>query len=278
MEREDCRVYAEGSARFARTVEPAGAYEQVLGMDASNLPGCMVTEAGWYRRDCEEPDMVSHGSPEVIMFLGSDREHPNELNAQIEFWIENDRLTLTQSCAVFVPAHAAHGRIRVKGLTAPVAVYSVQTQTDVFAAIPAVASAQAGAFAGNAVERFEPSNGKLPNAPAGLLTLIVWIDGGRIAQAPYAEAVWFNRETEEGPEPHTHDYGEFLSFIGTDPDHPEDLGCEVEFLIEGEPVVLTRSCLLYIPAGIRHCPFVIRNMTRPILHTSGYAGSEYQRK
>ena len=277
MERKTYCVYAGESAMFERKVVPDGAYEQVLGMDGTRLAGCMVTEAGWYKQDCEEPEMVAFESDRVIMFLGSDREHPNELNATIELWIENDQLTLTQSCAVFVPAHAAHGRISVKNLTAPVAIYSVQTRTDTFDAQPAMPSKPQGTFADHAVERFEPSNGRMPNAPEGLLTLIVWIDGGRIAEAPYAEAVWFNKNSDEGPEPHTHDYGEFLSFIGTDVEHPEDLGCEVEFYIDGKPITLTQSCLLYIPAGVEHAPFYIRNMVRPILHTSGYAGSEYQR-
>lgn len=278
MGREAYRIYPCDSAAFPHTVEPADAYKQVLGMDASFMPGCMVTEAGWYTQNCSEPAMVAHDSDKVIMFLGSDRDHPNELNAQIELWIENDKLVLDQSCAVFVPAHTAHGNMTIRNLAAPVAVYTVQTTTDTYEAQPAVPSAPKGTYATHVVERFEPSNGQLPNPPEGLLTFIVWIDGGRIAQAPYAEAVWFNINSTEGPEPHTHDYGEFLSFIGTDVEHPEDLGCEIDFYIDGEPITLTQSCLLYIPAGVEHAPFYIRNMKRPILHTSGYAGSEYQRK
>lgn len=277
MDRGAYCIYPCDSASFAKTVEPSDARIQVLGMDESFMPGCMVTEAGWYLKDCAEPGLFKHGSDEVLMFLGSDREHPSELNAKIALQIENDTLVLDRSCAVFVPHGATHGNVHVSDLVQPVAYYAVQTTTDRYEALAAEPTAPEGTYASHAVERFEPSSGVLPNAPEGLLTLVVWIDGGRIAGSPYAEAVWFNKDSDEGPEPHTHDYGEFLSFIGSDVEHPDDLGCEVEFYIDGEPIVLTQSCLLYIPAGVTHAPFYIRNMVRPILHTSGYAGSEYQR-
>ena len=277
MDRETYRIYSGQSPRFEKNVVPVGARVQVLGLDKSLIPGCMVTEAGWYKQDCIIPGLVKYASGKVILFMGSDRERPNELNAEIEFWIENDKFTLTQSCAVWVPAGAACGNVRVSNLKKPVSFFAVQPTTDVDVPEPAEATAAPGTYAANMVERFEPSNGKLPNAPEGLLTLVVWIDGGRIAGAPYAEGVWFNKVNDEGPEPHTHDYDEFLSFIGTDVEHPEELGCEVDFYIEDEPVKLTESCLLYVPAGVKHSPFFIHNMTRPILHTSGYAGGDYQR-
>lgn len=277
MERTSYCIYSAESSQFEKETRPAAAKIQTLGMDASFLENCMVTEAGWYREDCFEPEMVKHPSSEVLMFLGSDPSRPADLNATIEIWLENDKITMTQCCAVFIPAGVAHGKVKVENLTAPVAYYSVQPGTDAYVAEPAEANAPEGTYAHYMVERFEPSNGYTPNAPEGLLTPLVWIDGGRIDSAPYAEAVWFNRSSDEGPAPHTHDYDEFLSFLGTDPANPTDLGCTIEFFVEGERIDISQSCLIYIPAGVVHNPFYIRNMTRPILHTSGYAGTDYQR-
>ena len=277
MDREGYRVYRAGSAAFGSSVEPQDAHVQVLGMDKSILPGCMVTGAGWYKGACYDETMVKHASDEVLMFLGGDHDDPDELNAEIELWLENDKLTLTRCCAVYIPAGVAHGKLRISNLKKPVAYYLVQTTTDEYVATPAEATAPAGTYANYAVEDFKPSNGFMPGAPEGLLTLLVWIDGGRIEGAPYGEAVWFNRSSDQGPECHIHDYGEFLSFIGSDPENPEDLGCTVDFYIQGEKVEVKESCLIYVPAGIDHCPFYIHDMVRPILHTSGYAGSDYQR-
>lgn len=277
MNREDYRLYAADSVQFGTVGEPADAHIQVLGMDKSFLPGCMVTGAGWYKSDYHDQKMIKHNSDQVLMFLGGDHDHPNDLNATVTLQIENDTLTLDQCCAVFIPAGVAYGNLRVSNVKMPVAYYFVQTQTDTYEETPAEPTAPAGTYANHFVERFEPSNGYVPGAPAGLLTPLVWIDGGRIENSPYGEAVWFNRSSDEGPEAHTHTYGEFLSFLGTDPEHPEDLGCTVEFYIDGEPVDIEQSSLLYIPAGVSHSPFYIHNMTRSILHTSGYAGSDYER-
>lgn len=277
MERTTYCMYPGESSAFDEAAELGGARVQMLGMDQAFLPGCMVTAAGWYKEDCFDPKMVKHNSNEVLMLLGSDHDNPNELNAEVEIWIENDKLVVDQCCAVFIPAGAAHGKMAVRNLKAPVAYYYVQTDTDTFVEEPAEATAPEGTYANHYVYRFEPSSGYMPNAPEGLLTPLVWIDGGRIPNAPYGEAVWFNKNSEEGPEAHTHVYGEFLSFFGTDPENPADLGCVVEFYLQGERIDIEQSCLMYIPEGVVHGPFYIRNMTRPILHTSGYAGTDYQR-
>ncbi len=278
MKREDYCIYSSESASFQKAVDPADARVQVLGMDKSFFKDCMVTESGWYLEDCFEPEMVKHESGEVLMLLGSDKSHPDELNANVEIWIENDKITMNKCCAVFIPAGAAHGKMKITNLKAPIAYYSVQTTTDTYKAVAAEATAAAGSFANNMCERFEPSNGYVPAAPAGVLTLLVWIDSGRIESAPYAEAVWFNCSTTEGPEAHTHSYGEFLSFIGTDPSNPADLGCTIEFYLDGQRIDIIESTLMFIPAGVSHGPFYIHDMVRPILHTSGYAGGDYQRE
>ena len=50
----------------------------------------------------------------ILVFIGSDLEDPENLNAEIELWLENDRLVLTKTCIVFIPAGIAHGRMEVK--------------------------------------------------------------------------------------------------------------------------------------------------------------------
>ena len=55
-------------------------------------------------------------------------------------------------------------------------------------------------------------------------------------------------ETAE-PHSHAHDYDETLGFFGTDPADLYDLGGEIEFWIEDEKFMLTRSCLIFIPQG-----------------------------
>ena len=68
--------------------------------------------------------------------------------------------------------------------------------------------------------------------------------------------------------PHVHDSDELLSFLGSNPDDPSDLCGEVEFHIEGEKHILTKSTYIYIPAGVKHVPLYINRVDRPIFHFS----------
>lgn len=99
--------------------------------------------------------------------------------------------------------------------------------------------------------------------------------------ASYTETVWMwpgggdvYPETAE-PASHAHDYDETLGFFGTDFEDPYELNGEIEFWIEDEKFLLTRSCLVFIPKGTYHCPLVIRRVDRPIFHFSGGPGGAY---
>jgi hypothetical protein len=65
---------------------------------------------------------------------------------------------------------------------------------------------------------------------------------------------------------HTHDCDEIIAFIGTNPDDFHDLGGEVEIWLGNEKYLLTKSCLVFAPKGLIHCPLIIRKAQRPIFH------------
>ena len=90
-------------------------------------------------------------------------------------------------------------------------------------------------------------------------------DGKKLKGAPYAEAVWFCTTNDTGPAPHSHeDFDEFIGFIGSDPEDPENLNGEVNFFIEDEMISSTKSCLVYIPRGLRHSPiYIYRSLNAP---------------
>ena len=71
-----------------------------------------------------------------------------------------------------------------------------------------------------------------------------------------------------GPKPHSHPFDEIFTFFGTDFNNPEDLCAEIEFYLEEEPVKLTKSCIGFIPAGMRHCPVNMNRLDRPFFHFS----------
>ena len=64
--------------------------------------------------------------------------------------------------------------------------------------------------------------------------------------------------------PHHHDCDEIIGFVGSRKENPRELYGEIEFWMEDEKFLLTKSCLIFIPKGTRHCPIIFRRVDSPI--------------
>ena len=100
---------------------------------------------------------------------------------------------------------------------------------------------------------------------------IAWIDGNVVPGAFQMNTAWYSKVPERDPifVEHVHDDAdELIGFIGSDPDNPNDLGGEIEFTIDGEAHLLTKSSIIFAPAGVIHNPMRILRVDRPIFHFS----------
>ena len=97
-------------------------------------------------------------------------------------------------------------------------------------------------------------------------TRILWLEDEIMEGASSVILSWYWKATEkEGSPSHVHDFDEIVGFIGNDPQNPHDLGGEVEFWMEDEEYVLNKSCLIWVPSGLRHCPLRVTRVDRPLL-------------
>jgi mannose-6-phosphate isomerase-like protein (cupin superfamily) len=72
-----------------------------------------------------------------------------------------------------------------------------------------------------------------------------------------------------GPwEAHYHDSPEYLIFMGGNSEDPRNLGAEVELWIEDEKYIITKSCAVFIPTGVRHTPVIMHRVDRPFIFIS----------
>ena len=97
----------------------------------------------------------------------------------------------------------------------------------------------------------------------------------------YSEAMWImpGDKSPKGMthmDSHTHTWGEFIGFFGFNYDDIQDLGGEVEFWLEDEMFMLDKSFLVYIPAGMVHCPLVTHSQTIPTFHYTIGPGHKYE--
>lgn len=62
---------------------------------------------------------------------------------------------------------------------------------------------------------------------------------------------------------HVHDYDEIVLHIGSDPRNPQDLGGEIEYCFNGEPLIFDTTTALFVPKGVKHGPLTWKKVTRP---------------
>ncbi len=117
---------------------------------------------------------------------------------------------------------------------------------------------------------------KIETAYSSYARRILWMDENVVQGAFHMNTAWYLRAAETLEDrPHVHDADEIIGFFGNDPDHPYDLGAEIEMWLEDEKHVITRSALLFVPAGMKHCPLILRRVDRPVFHFTTVPGGRY---
>jgi hypothetical protein len=96
---------------------------------------------------------------------------------------------------------------------------------------------------------------------------IRWIDDDMVPGTFHMNTAWY---LKAGPTlettPHVHDSDELIGFFGSDPEDPDDLGGEVSIRLGDEEHIITRSTIIFVPAGLVHCPLVLNRVDKPIFH------------
>lgn len=106
---------------------------------------------------------------------------------------------------------------------------------------------------------------------------VLWIDNNVVKGAFQMNTAWYFDVPEKDPvfDEHVHDYDELIGFYGNNPDDPYDLGAEMEVTIDGETHEITRTSMIFLPAGVPHMPLRIKKVDRPVFHFSIVLNPEY---
>jgi quercetin dioxygenase-like cupin family protein len=112
---------------------------------------------------------------------------------------------------------------------------------------------------------FPPEVSKLYSAVA---KRVLWIDEKLVPGSFQMNCSWYLRPIPEGPPAHTHDSNEIVGFFGNAPDDPYNLHGEVEFWLGDQPQKITKTAMVFIPAGLKHAPLIVKSCDRPIFHYS----------
>ncbi len=123
--------------------------------------------------------------------------------------------------------------------------------------------------------RFAPKDPDGHSAPT-LIDVMPWkwvtrLDGDYYPGCNFYCVQWVLPFTEQlmdaGHPPHVHKVPELIFVIGGDPENPEELGAEIEFYLgpEREKHIITKSCVMFMPALFPHGPWIPKKTTKPWL-------------
>ena len=108
-----------------------------------------------------------------------------------------------------------------------------------------------------------------PGQPTERSHFMMWLGDKVVKGSPYVEAVWLwpaATDPKGGFPQHVHASDEIIGFFGTDTGKVLDLGGEIEFWLEDEMFILTKSFQIYIPADMVHNPLRFHRFDRPMFH------------
>ncbi len=235
----------------------------------------------------EEPH--AHDFDEVIGFVGSNREDPQDLGGKITIWLDGKEEVLTKTCLIFVPAGTKHCPILFNRIDKPIFFVTISPvgkytrQTEGSQAPLRDPSLPKYTIIDEVKKDFGVSGKDAPpppppgTSPKGARVLHLEDD---IAKGSfYVDFVWMYEGSGQAPAPvHSHEWPELIAMAGCDPEHPHDLGGKMSIVLGDEEHVITKSSLVCIPKGLAHCPWKWEDIKIPTLaFTAGpsavYTGS-----
>lgn len=110
----------------------------ILGLNDRVVEGAIMVNFSWVFAG-EEPGRMEahvHPYPEVIGFAGTNPDDPNDLCAEAELWMGDEKYIIKNSFLVYVPKGLKHCPLIVRDIKRPVFHFDIQLTTGDFRAAP----------------------------------------------------------------------------------------------------------------------------------------------
>jgi hypothetical protein len=258
----------------------------LLTVNSDRLKGFFYVDCTWLWKGAVAGSLDeahSHDFPEVVCFVGSNREDPHDLGGEIVIRLGDEDKVLTRSCLIFVPAGLSHFPVQIKRIDRPV-FYVTIAQTEKYSRssrAPAKTSKPGYSIITETKTQFTvaASGGAKPppppRDPSLKSTRLLHLEDDMASGSFYVDFVWIWEGNGGAPAPeHTHEWVELIAMAGADPEHAHDLGGTMSIVLGDETHMITRSSLVCIPAGLKHCPWKFIGIKKPTLvFTAGPAGT-----
>ncbi len=214
-----------------------------------------------------------HDHDQIIMHISGNPSASRYLGAEVEIGINGESLAFSTTTLAFIPRGVRHGPIAWRSVDRP------HVQLVISAGIRETATVSVSSEETKTAEEYlvrtpvrevgrEVKNRQMPT--------LTYLSRHLVPGASYyLECGWIYGMPEPNPHvfEHEHAYDELVLHFGSDPENPEDLGGEIEYLIEGQPLTISTSSGLYLPRGVKHGPLIWRSFSRPHLEMTLIIGA-----
>lgn len=79
----------------------------------------------------QELEAHTHDFNEVLGWIGTDWKNPHDLGGEIEFWIEDEKYILKNSCIIFIPKGVKHCPLKDLKVDRPIIHFGVITEGNI---------------------------------------------------------------------------------------------------------------------------------------------------
>jgi len=120
----------------AETQERAAEYNKratrILWLEDWVIKGApsIITSWYWKATEIEGTPSHKHDFDEVLGFFGNDPQNPHDLGGEVEFWLEDEKYIIKNSCLIFIPKGLRHCPLRVVKVDRPIFFLAVSTTSE----------------------------------------------------------------------------------------------------------------------------------------------------
>ncbi len=275
----------------------------LLSVDGEIIKDMFYVDCVWLWKGTSEDTVEQphvHDFDEVIGFIGSNREDPQDLGGKITIWLDDEKQVLTKTCLIFVPAGARHCPIIFNRIDKPVFFVTISPSTKyartrvgdneslTSGSKPAKSLAEPKCKVITEVAQFHAGSTSTPPPRPPDSTVkgarVMHLEDNVAEGSFYVDFVWIYEGTGAAPAPeHNHEWEEVIAMVGADPQNPHDLGGTMSIVLDDETHYINKSSLVCIPKGLKHCPWKFHDIKKPTLvFTAGpssvYTGSHRQKE
>lgn len=214
-----------------------------------------------------------HDTDQIILLLGTDHRRPQVLGGEIELFIGGQLMTLNTSAGIFIPRGVTHGPASWKRFQSPHILLSID-----------IGNSSPGRYEKDPPEEtddldYEQFIVRSPMREAGAeftagrtSPTMTFMSGVQVPGVrTYIELGWTfgmprsKRAVGAMPEMAHKLYDEIVLHVGADPGDPGDLGADIVFYVDGQPLEFKQTSALFIPRGVAHGPIKCLEYRRPHL-------------